>query len=142
MILRARSSFLVQLMLAAGLGLVIERLVVTDSEAIESLVEDATKAIATRDFEKLREHLTEDFSYGHRDRDASLAYLEEAARRYAPRRIDVVASQIAPHGDRADCHAALRVYVYGRVFALDAMVHFAREDDGWRISGAELVSGP
>jgi hypothetical protein len=123
------------LLLAGGVVYVVERLVVTDLEAIEGTIEAATEACQRGDFAALRELLTEDFRQEDgTDVEKSLVQAERAYRVYKPRGLecDVKETQIA--GDEA--RVAVRVRALNPYGGFDVRLTLRREGKAWRISGA------
>src|SRR5262245_56716570 len=111
--LRSKRSLLVGLLLAVGLGILIERLVVTDAEAIEALLEEANDAAKDREWRRLRPLLSDDFTWQGRDADATVAEIERLAERNRPTWIEMRWGAIAPARLRCDVEVEVRAAAYG-----------------------------
>jgi hypothetical protein len=130
-------SLLLGLLLAVGLGVLIERLVVTDAEAIEALLEEFRDAAKDREWKRIRPVLSDDFAWGQRGPDETVAEVERIAQRYPPTRIEVEWGAIAPARLRCEVDVTYRAWGYGGVWVGQVRVTFAREKDGWRLLEAQ-----
>ena len=130
-----RPVFLILLALV-GVGVLVERLIVTDKEAIENLVEDAEDAFNERRFDDLVETLVPDFQYAGRDRDATRAYLQRMAKRFEAAGADVVLGEPQVDGDAATAQATVRMRVLNQLAAIPVSIRFARVDGRWRFKQA------
>ena len=122
--------------LALGvLAFVVERLVVTDREAVTALLEDAAAAVSKNDWEKLSGALDDDYAEHGRDRAAFVSYVAGLAKQYKPQGVGIEVAEPTIDGD----HAAARVVVKpGAPFIgvrIDGRVDLVRRRDGWRIVG-------
>lgn len=138
--MRGRSLLLILLGLAA-VGLLIERIVITDAEAIEGLASDAEEAFNERRFGDLVDILDPDFSYGGRDRQGTVAYLERMAKRFQATGVDVVLEEPAIEGDEASAEATVRLRMLNRLTVVPVSLRFARRDGRWRFKQASLGAG-
>jgi predicted lipid-binding transport protein (Tim44 family) len=132
------------LLLAAGLAaFLIERLVVTDEEAIRATIDGAVAAVEHGDFEALREAIDEEYREGRDDRDAAVRRVESLYRTFQPTGLDadVVAVTVNgdADGDRADVRMVLRARSHrARVTVAATMV---RRGKAWKVLSAVPVDG-
>lgn len=136
-----RPLFLVLLGVVA-LGFLVERLIVTDAEAIENLVAEAEQAFNEERFEDLLDILNPDFRFGERDRDGTVAYLRRQAKRFETAGIDVVLDAPRIEGDEATAGARVRVRAMSQLGVVPVSLRFARTEAGWRLKRASLGYGP
>lgn len=129
------------LLLVAGLGFGIERLVVTDTEAIEAQLERARRLVAERDFVGLRPLLSDAFTWGRHGPDEAVARLTTLYESTRPPRIEVDWGPVTPLRDHADVVVRVRASLLGRGYEGEALVVFAREADGWRVLRLEADGG-
>lgn len=121
------------LLLAVALGVVIERLVVTDAEALEQLLRDAREAVTERAFERLRPLLSDDFEWQGLGPDDALARVARLTDRAKPTRLVVDWGEVIVAGDRANVRLRVQVWVHGGAYPGEAQLTFAREPQGWRV---------
>ena len=131
-------SLLLVLLGTVALGIAIERLVVTDVEAIEGLVADGETAFNERNFADLAPLLHPDFEFGGRDRAATLEYLERLARRFQAAGADVVLDEPQVSGDEAQASARVRLRVLNQFSELPVSLQFVRLEDGWVLRSASM----
>ena len=131
------------MLLAALLAWGVERLVVTDREAIESLVEGAAAAVNRDDWDAVATAFDEEITAGAKTKAALLAWIRDAALRVHPTSLSAHVLDLKIAGDRARA----RVHASGGSntgpFGVSAEVDLARREDGWKITGiseAELGS--
>lgn len=129
------------LLLAAAGAVVVERLVVTDAEALGQLLEDARDAVAERDFARLRPMLSDDFVWEGLGPDAALERVAGLVRRAQPTRIELDWDEPDLAGDQATVALLLRVWLLGGAYGGHARLRFAREAQGWRLTEARTL-GP
>ncbi|MGE0192529.1 MAG: nuclear transport factor 2 family protein [Planctomycetota bacterium] len=126
------------LLLLVGFAWGIERLVVTDAEAIEQVLEDAAKSFDRKDFAALGALLHEDFVQDGTPREQALARLEALSKRFGPLGTSVDVSDIRVDDDEATSRVTVRVRALGQVLPLEGRVTLRRDGDGdWRIRGAD-----
>jgi hypothetical protein len=120
----------------------IERLIVTDKEAIEGLAEEISLAIQTEDLDHLETLLHPEFDYGGRDRAETLRTVRAAKRKYKPIGVKVVLVDIQVDGDVAEAKGVVAATVYGRPQQLPIEATLERGEDGaWllrAVRGGEL----
>lgn len=126
-------------LLLVGLGLLVERLIVTDAEAVEGLLEDARRAVQARDLAGLRPLLDDAFVWNGLGPDEAVRRLQREVDRSGPTRIDVSWGAVEPRGDACDVAVHARVFAYGGLLPLEGRLTFVRTSAGWRIREA---SGP
>lgn len=122
------------------LAFVVERLVVTDLEALEAWAERATAALQASDMEAFDDLITEDFTYGRMDREAALRFAESASRQVSESGIQIVLRKIEIDGDTAEATAQIFGTAIGRRYRLETPVRLERGDDGWRLAHADAVA--
>lgn len=121
-----------------GLGVLVERLIVTDREAVEAVLEEAVSAFEAGDLERLGGLIDETYLAAGRDRARVVAYAETVRRLYRPSQTSVHVQEVTVEGD--DAKARLRVWTLvtpGRI-PVDLEVRLRRRPQGWRIAGAEV----
>ena len=126
------------LLALAALGWGIERLVVTDAEAVDHVLEDAAKAFDRKDFEGLGALLHEDFVQDGTPREQALARLEALSKRFGPVGTSVDVNDIEVDGDEASSRVTVRVRALGQVLPLTGRVRLLKDAAGdWRIRSAD-----
>ena len=119
-------------LLAVGLiALGIERLIVTDREAIEALAENTAKSIQERKFDRLAEFLHPEFEHGGRDKEETVAYVRGLVRKFNPIGTEIVLYEINVNEDTATAQGAVAATVYGRPQQVKIDVVFRKLDDTW-----------
>jgi hypothetical protein len=126
-------SLLIGLLIAVGLGVLIERLVVTDTEAIEALLEEARDAAKDREWNRLRPLLSDSFTWHGLGPDETVAELTRLAERNRPTLIEVNWGAVAPSRLRCEVDVEVRAFAYGGRYGGTVRVVFAKERDGWRL---------
>lgn len=132
-------SLLIAALLAVGLGVLIERLVVTDTEAIEALLEEARDAAKDRDWGRLRPLLSDGFAWQGRGPDETVEEIARLAQRHGPTMIDVTWGAIAPSRLRCDVEVDVRARVGLYHYGGKVRVTFAKEEDGWRMLEVQTI---
>jgi hypothetical protein len=112
----------------------IERLIVTDVEAIENLAAKASEAIEERRFEVLEGLMAEDFTYAGRDRAATVAYVRRLVEKHQPPRVGLSLTRVEVDGDGAEASGVVLGTVYGRPMRYPVQAVLVRGEDGWRLS--------
>ena len=125
-----RSKFL--LILAVGLLIWgVERLIVTDAEAIENLAEETTEDIRTGRWEQLASRMHEDFQYQRMDRDGTVAYVQRLMENTKPTNVGVSLYDIEVDEDTATAKGHVFGNVGGRPVRLSIDAKLVRSEDGW-----------
>ncbi len=128
-----RPKALLLLVLAVGLCWLVERLIVTDTEAIEALLDEALEAARARRLAPVRVHLAEDFLHQGRGPDEALAEAQRLLDTYQPTLLDLRRGPIVVAAPRAEAEIDMRVVAMAGLYA-GRMGLVLRKDDGrWRI---------
>ena len=127
---------LLGLVLLAGVAILVERLVVTDAEAIEGLLVDMRKAVAQRQLSAWRPILDDEFRWQGLDADATVRRLQGHLDRNRPTSIDVTWGPVEPRGDTCIVEADARVLAYGGLFTYHGRLTFVRTSGGWKLREA------
>jgi hypothetical protein len=128
-----RQSVLV-LLLVAGLVVAIERLIVTDEEAVEDALLGAVDAVGAGDFDALLEAIHPGYEAGGRDREELVAYVRSLWRLYAPRDLSADVEQVTfEDDDTATARMRVRAWSAGRPWLVVLDVDLLSDDDAWRI---------
>lgn len=132
--LAVRSQFLALLVLAMA-AFAIERLIVTDAEAIEALAERAAQATFERDWTALEACLDEDFHYGRLDRRGTLDLVQGLVARHNPTRVSVTLFDIEVDGTAAKAKGIVAGTAYGRPVQVrvEAELRYV-DDERWVLS--------
>ncbi len=133
-----RVPFLLLLLVAAGVGIGLERLIVTDAEAVEDVVVEATKAVDRGDFEAFGRLLSPTYRGEGGTRDGAVARVRKAWRADGPRALASTVIGVQVDGDAARAQVNVRGFFLGRLFLFRLDVGFVREADGWRVASAEV----
>jgi hypothetical protein len=123
----------------AGLYVLVDHLIVTDTERVERVVRDVRDAVVRNDWAAVASFVDEDVTLGARDKASLVESWRSLWRASSLSAIDADVSDVAVEGDRAV--ARVRVGPGGLVARSwgDGRVHFVRRDDGWKISGVDDV---
>jgi len=130
-------SPLLGLLVVAVLVYGLERLIVTDAEAVEQVAQDAAEAIRSEAWEHLEHLLHEDFEFEGRNRAATIEHLRSLIRKYKPLDVGIAAFDVQVEGDEATAHGVVRASVMGRPAQVPVKAWFRRTEDGWRLSKVE-----
>jgi len=118
----------------AFLGWGIERLIVTDREAIETLVEGAAKAVSKGDWGGFAAAIDDAYAERGQDKKDFVAWVRTTYDRYHPGDVGVEVADTTVEGD----HAATRIVVkpsFPAGYRFGGRVELVRSPDGWRIAG-------
>lgn len=135
------SLWLGALLLVGGLIFLVERLIVTDAEAVEALVERATQAAREGDFEALAATLAPEFTVEGRTGEEALAWIRKLRRNYRPLGIEAEVGEVEVAEDRAMAPTLVSMTVMARPVRFRAAVHCQRANGEWRITAAILDPG-
>jgi ketosteroid isomerase-like protein len=135
------SLWLGVLLVVGGLVLLVERVIVTDAEAVEALVQRAAEAVREGDFEALAATLGAGFTVEGRTGKEALDWIRKLRRNYRPLGIDAEVGEVEVSEDRAVAPTVVSMTVMARPVHLRAAVHCRRAEDGWRITAAILEPG-
>ncbi len=139
MALRRRPPLLPSLLFLALLAFVIERLVVTDLEALETWSQDCADALNMENAEALTALLSEDFSYKRHNREGGVELALRERKQYKARAIEITLRQIEVNGDVARAEARIFATISAGRIPLNARLEFERGPDGWVLLNAELT---
>lgn len=112
-----------------------ERLVVTDREAIETLVEDAADAVERGDWTAAASAFDEDFRYesARQDKPAFLAWARRTWEALGDSELSASAVEVSVSGERA----AVRVRITTSILRgrpVTARIECVKRPEGWRIA--------
>jgi len=130
----------VLVLVAAGLYVLVDRLIVTDRERVERVVEDVRDAVVRDDWDAVAAAVDEDVSLGARDKRALVDSWRSLWKGSGLQTLDASVDDVAVDGDRAA--ARVRVGPGGMLARAwgSGRVHFVRRENGWKISGVDEVS--
>ena len=130
MTLPSPRAALLGVLLVIGLVVLVERLVVTDREAIENALEEALDAIQDREVRRLRPLLSDAFTWNRLGPDETVQSLERLLAGQAAS-IGAKWGAIEPEGDRCVVEVSVTVLPYQGLFPV--RVVFVREEAGWKV---------
>lgn len=123
-----------KLLLLLVLGLLIwgvERLIVTDAEAIENLAEAMAEDIRDKRWADLEGRLHPEFQYGRRDREKTVEHVRGLVERHKPTGVGVSLFEIEVVGDTATANGHVWGNVAGRPVRVSIGAKLLRGEDGW-----------
>jgi len=123
-------SRLLALMILALAAYGVERLIVTDTEAIEGLAEAMAEDIRTSSWDALEGRLHEEFTYDGKDRAATVAHVRSLVGRYHPTEVGVILFDIEVDGDDARAKGQIWGRVVGRSVRVTIAAKLRRTDEG------------
>lgn len=129
-------------LLALGLGVLVERLVVTDTEAIEALLDSAQEALRERALERLRPLLSEDFEHSGRGPDEAVEEARRLIERHRPTLLEIDPGPIVVGRGRAEVDVVVRTLAYGGGTRWGFRLVLRQESSDWQILSAEQVELP
>lgn len=109
----------------------VERLIVTDKEAIETLSERMSDDIGARRWDDLTSRLHPDFRYRHMDREAAVAHVRTLVDRHKPTGVAVRLFEIEVTEDTATAKGHVWGNVGGRPTRVGIDAKLTRTDEGW-----------
>jgi hypothetical protein len=118
-------------------GFAIERLVVTDTEAIENLLADAFRSVKSRELTRLRPLLSEDFRYRDRGPDDAVSEAVRLVERHKPTLIELSRGPIVVAAPNAEAEVDVRVFGHGGAWLGRLVLTLRKEDGTWRVLTAE-----
>ena len=125
-----RSKFLMLL----ALGLVIwgvERLIVTDKEAIENLAEALAEDVRHERWDAMQGRLHPQFEYGKMDGAQTIEHIQDLVKRFQPGNVGLNLFDIEVDGDTAKSKGHVWANAAGRPGRLAIDARFVKTDDGW-----------
>ncbi|MFO0931361.1 MAG: hypothetical protein U1E39_01480 [Planctomycetota bacterium] len=117
--------------LAGGLAWLVERLVVTDAEAVEAALERAAADASRGAWDAVADAFDDTYLSGGRDKAAFLAWARAQWNRAALRAITVDVLDVRVEGDRAAARVEARLQPYAQ--RVPGSVDLERRDGAWRI---------
>lgn len=133
-----------KLLLLLVLGLVIwgvERLIVTDAEAIEHLADVLAEDIQAERWDDLASRLHEDFRFNGMDRERTVAHVRGLVERSKPTGVGVSLYEIEVAGEFATARGHVWGNVAGRPIRVAIDAKLGRTEDGWvlrEVSGGSM----
>ena len=110
----------------------IERLIVTDQEAIEEVGRELGRTAGTEDWSAFEALLHPEFEYEGRKRPEAVAYLRGLVRKYKPIGLEVSVFGLEVEGNRATGFGKVKANVYGKRQRIRIEVTFERgPEDTW-----------
>lgn len=117
--------------LVGGLAWLVERLVVTDAEAVEAVLDRAASDASRGAWDAVADALDDGFREGGRDRAAFVAWARAQWTRASLRAITVDVLDVRVEGDRAAARVDARLQPYAQ--RVPGTVELERRDGAWRI---------
>lgn len=125
----------VALVVAAGLGWLVERLVVTDREAVTDVVTRTADAVTRGAWDDVSGHLDETFTVGRLDKAAFVTWARAQWNASPVRSLSTSVDDVRVEGDRAAARVVAKVSAFG--LRVPARVDLERRGSAWRIVGIE-----
>jgi len=120
------------------LGIGLERLIVTDKEAIEEVGQALARTAGSEQWEAFEALLHPEFEYGGRKRPEAVAHVRGLVRKYRPISLEISLYGLEVEGDQATGSGKVSAVVYGRPQQLRIEVVFERGEDGaWLLRSVE-----
>jgi hypothetical protein len=113
----------------------VERLVVTDREAIEALIEGARTAVVRRDWPALESMLAEDYAERGLDRAGAIAWIQRLWQRSRLTALSVEVDDVRVEGDRAAARVTVSPTMGFGSAQFGGRVDLERREEGWRVTG-------
>ena len=130
---------LLLLLVLGGLAFGLDRLIETDEEAIEALVDRATRAAREGDFQAVGETLDVEYQGKGGSRDGVLKLVQSLWETWKPADLGTELGDIQVEGETAKAPVRVKGQVLGRPLALQLETHYVKRDAGWRVAGAQVV---
>lgn len=111
----------------------IERLIVTDAEAIQALADETARALTERKYDHLHEVMDEAFRYQGKDRTATIRHVRGLVEKHKPLAIDIKLPEIEIEEDTATARGYVAAQVYGRPVHYPIEAELVRTEDGWML---------
>jgi hypothetical protein len=117
--------------LVGGLAWLVERVVVTDAEAVEAVLERAADDASRGAWDAVADAFDDEYQANGRDKAAFLAWAKAQWTRAALRAITVDVLDVRVEGERAVARVDARVQPYAQ--RVPGTVDLERRDGAWRI---------
>ena len=140
MLAALRRAWLPILLILVAIGIGIERLIVTDEEALEKWAVSMSEAASTGDRDFARTLIADDFVYGKLDREQALDLAWRGRRNAAVGDVSLQLVQIQVQGDTATAEGVISAASMARRAQLRTKLRFERRSAGWVLVEAEPVS--
>ena len=140
MLAALRRAWLPLLLVLVAVGIGIERLIVTDEEALDQWAESMSEAASHGDRDFARKLIADDFVYGKLDRDQALDLAFRARRNAAVGEISLRLFDLQVDGDGATAEGVISAAAMARRAQLRTKLRFERRSEGWMLVEAEPVS--
>jgi len=131
---RSRQILLIAVAVA-GLAWLVERLIVTDREAITSIIEDDAAAVTRDDWDAVARTIDDAYEERGRDKAALLAWARGLWRLTPAKPLVIDVGDIRVDGDRAAARVIVRPGSRLSGLAFPGRVEFVRRSDGWKVDG-------
>lgn len=129
----SRRSGWVLLLLAATVGLVVERLVVTDEEAVARVLDDAIRGLKDRTPRRLLPLLAESFRFEGRTPEETVDFVTRLLDRHKPTLLELERGAIVTARSRAEATVHVRALGYGGGWFGRVTLALEEGPHGWRI---------
>ncbi len=125
--------------LAVGVVVLVDALVVTDEEAIEAVVDQAAAAVRKGDFKALRALLADDYEGEGGDAEGAVGRARRGWEDLGGENLHADLLDLSVQGDEAQGVVKIGGSLLGRPGAASLHVGFQRIAEGWRIASAHLT---
>lgn len=125
------------LLIAVGvlaLAWAVERLIVTDGEAIEALLEGQASVIVRGEWDALEKTIVEDYDERGKNRAGLVSWVRDTWQRSGARSLDVHVEETRVEGDRARARVTVSPGMPFGGMRVSGSVELRRTEDGWRIA--------
>ncbi len=126
---------LLLLLATGGLAWLVERLIVTDAEAIESTMTRLATTASARDWEAFEALLGDEFESAWGDRGKFPRAVAELMKQYDVKDAEVTCGEITVRGDRGAASVTILPGAPFRGFRVPGRADLVRTTDGWRLVG-------
>ena len=133
-----RTVVLLVIVGAAVLAWAVERLIVTDREAIEAVVERGARAIERGDWDAVAAIFDDEALEGGRDRRELLRFVKSSWQASGATSLSAEVLDLTVSGDRASSRIRARPGGRGLAYG-EGVVSWVRRESGWRVTG---ISNP
>ncbi|MDA1194712.1 MAG: hypothetical protein O2894_05965 [Planctomycetota bacterium] len=120
----------------------VERLIVTDREAIDSLAEALAEDLQAGRYEEVEARMEPEFKYAGKDRAATIKLLRSLMDKYQPTDLGLRLYEITIEGDIARAKGTVWGNVLARPMRVGIEAVLVRGDDGWllrEVTGGTMV---
>jgi hypothetical protein len=134
--------FLLCVAAIVGVVILLDRIIVTDKEAIEAVIEECGDASVRKDSGKIMSFVSPDYQFGGQSRDDIAKLVSDALVTYDMEKITFQRKDITVEGDKATAYISVMIKLrrdvmgYG-VLPFSFRVSFARHGKSWLITEFE-----